>query len=238
MDVWYTVLAIFHVIVCFFLITVVLLQQGKGAGMGVAFGGGGGSSSVFGARGAGSFLGKLTAVGATIFMLNSMVLAYMSSSSRGLFESDSSRTTERDDAERAALPADASIGDADASDDAGQRADGSIDGALRDQDAAALDGQVVMEGDGAAPTAEGAESSEAETEPTETEPTEAAPPRPQKAGQEARPAPQPSPAPTIAPAPAPASEDSAAEPAAAPSPPPAKAPPPSPPASGNGESTE
>ena len=59
MGIWYTVLAIFHVIVCLFLITVVLLQQGKGGGMGVAFGGGS-SGSVFGARGAGSFLGRLT----------------------------------------------------------------------------------------------------------------------------------------------------------------------------------
>ena len=111
MGVWYTVLAIFHVFVCLFLITVVLLQQGKGGGMGVAFGGGT-SGSVFGARGAGSFLGKMTAIGAFVFMLNSVVLAYMSSSSHGLFEERAQANQQRDDAHRAALPADATIGDA------------------------------------------------------------------------------------------------------------------------------
>jgi len=47
--------------------------------MGAAFGGGG-SSTVFGPRGAGSFIGKLTGIVATLFMLTSLTLAYMSSS--------------------------------------------------------------------------------------------------------------------------------------------------------------
>jgi preprotein translocase subunit SecG len=74
----YTVLTIFHFFVCSFLILVVLLQAGKGGGMGIAFGGGG-SQTVFGSSGAGNFLTRLTAGCATAFFLNSMLLAYMSS---------------------------------------------------------------------------------------------------------------------------------------------------------------
>jgi len=46
-----TFLTIIHVIVCVFLVLVVLLQAGKGGGMGIAFGGGGGSQTVFGRPG-------------------------------------------------------------------------------------------------------------------------------------------------------------------------------------------
>jgi preprotein translocase subunit SecG len=74
----YTLLIIFHVIFCLFLILVILLQTGKGSGMGAAFGGG--SQTVFGPRGSGSFMGKLTAIIAALFMVSSLVLAYMSSS--------------------------------------------------------------------------------------------------------------------------------------------------------------
>ena len=67
----------------FGLIALVLLQQGKGADAGAAFGGGGGggggaSGSVFGAQGAGSFMTKTTGVFATIFFLCSLSLAYLS----------------------------------------------------------------------------------------------------------------------------------------------------------------
>src|SRR5260221_3854074 len=67
-----------HVTVCLFLVLVVLLQAGKGGGMGVAFGSST-SSAVFGGRGAGSFLEKLTAGTAIVFMLTSMSLAWYSS---------------------------------------------------------------------------------------------------------------------------------------------------------------
>lgn len=76
----YTFLSILYVLVCLFLIGVVLLQSGKGGGMGSAFGGaGGGSQTVFGGAGAGNFLTKATAVFAAAFMLLSMTLAYLSS---------------------------------------------------------------------------------------------------------------------------------------------------------------
>src|SRR6202142_4139022 len=74
-----TLLDIVHVSVCLFLMLVVLLQQGKGGGMGTALGGGA-SQRVFGGRGAGNLLTRATAVCATIFMLTSVSLAYVSSS--------------------------------------------------------------------------------------------------------------------------------------------------------------
>lgn len=73
-----TVLAIIHVIVCLFLILVVLLQTGKGADIAAAFGGT--SQTAFGARGATSFLSKLTTGAAVVFMLTSLTLALVSGS--------------------------------------------------------------------------------------------------------------------------------------------------------------
>ena len=69
-----TFLTIIHIIVCVFLILVVLLQAGKGGGMGIAFGGVG-SQMVFGSSGAGNFLTKLTSATATIFLLTSSSLS-------------------------------------------------------------------------------------------------------------------------------------------------------------------
>ena len=69
-------LNVIHVFVCLFLAPVLLLQQGKGGGLG---GLGGGATQVFGGRGAGNFMTRLTAVCAVTFMLTSMVLAYVSS---------------------------------------------------------------------------------------------------------------------------------------------------------------
>lgn len=77
----YTFLTVLHVIVCVFLMLVVLLQAGRGGGIGLAFGGSGGSQSVFGSSGGANFLTKMTAVCAFLFFVNSMALAYMSSQS-------------------------------------------------------------------------------------------------------------------------------------------------------------
>src|ERR1700727_1620517 len=74
-----TLLDILHIFVCAVLMFVVLLQQGKGGGMGAAFGGGA-AAQVFGGRGAGNLLTRATAVCAAIFMLTSVSLAYLSSS--------------------------------------------------------------------------------------------------------------------------------------------------------------
>lgn len=71
----HTVLIIVHVITCFLIIGVVLVQQGRGADMGAVFGGS--SSTVFGSSGAGNFLTRLTAGLATVFMLTAATLTYM-----------------------------------------------------------------------------------------------------------------------------------------------------------------
>jgi len=78
-------LVVIHVLVSIFLVLVVLLQAGKGGGMGVAFGGGGGGGgSVLGAGGATSFLGKATVAAGATFMITSLSLAYLSSTSRSV----------------------------------------------------------------------------------------------------------------------------------------------------------
>ena len=64
-----------HIVVCITLIMIVLLQRGKGADMGSAFGGS--SQTVFGSAGATPILGKVTAAAAIIFMLTCLTLAYM-----------------------------------------------------------------------------------------------------------------------------------------------------------------
>lgn len=69
------ILTVLHLLLAIGLIGLVLLQHGKGADAGAAFGSGA-SSTVFGARGSGSFLTRSTAVLATAFFLTSMVLAY------------------------------------------------------------------------------------------------------------------------------------------------------------------
>jgi len=72
-------LIILHVVVCIALILIVLLQTGKGADIGAAFGGGG-SQTLFGSTGASTFLSKATTVAAIVFMLTSLTLAYIYSS--------------------------------------------------------------------------------------------------------------------------------------------------------------
>jgi len=70
-----------HIILCFILMLVILLQPGKGADVGAAFGGGGGSSTIFGPRGAGSFLSQATTIVAVLFMTTSVTLAIYSNAS-------------------------------------------------------------------------------------------------------------------------------------------------------------
>jgi preprotein translocase subunit SecG len=68
------VVPVVHILSCFFLIVVVLLQTGKGADMGAVFGGG--SQTLFGSGGAGNFLTRLTTATAIVFMLTSLILTY------------------------------------------------------------------------------------------------------------------------------------------------------------------
>lgn len=72
-----TLIIILHVIVSVTLILVILLQTGKGSDIGAVFGGGS-SQTLFGSTGPTSFLSKMTAGAAIIFMLTSLFLAYFS----------------------------------------------------------------------------------------------------------------------------------------------------------------
>jgi preprotein translocase subunit SecG len=65
-----------HFIVCFVLIGVVLLQRGKGADLGASLGGGS-ANTIFGSRGAGNFLTKITTASAITFMCTSLTLSYL-----------------------------------------------------------------------------------------------------------------------------------------------------------------
>ncbi|MGI9272506.1 MAG: preprotein translocase subunit SecG [Woeseiaceae bacterium] len=67
-----------HTLIALGIIALVLLQRGKGADAGAAFGAGA-SGTVFGARGSGSFFSRATAVLATAFFASSLTLAYLSS---------------------------------------------------------------------------------------------------------------------------------------------------------------
>lgn len=69
------ILLVVHVFLALTLITLILLQKGKGASEGASFGGG--ASSVFGASGSSNFLSKTTAILATAFFINSLALAYL-----------------------------------------------------------------------------------------------------------------------------------------------------------------
>ncbi len=74
-----TILLVLQVFMALAIITLILLQKGKGASEGATFGGGGagGAGSVFGASGSSNFLSKTTAILATAFFINSLALAYL-----------------------------------------------------------------------------------------------------------------------------------------------------------------
>jgi preprotein translocase subunit SecG len=87
-----TFLIVLHVMACIVLIAVVLLQRGKGSDIGAALGGGG-SNTVFGSRGAGNFLTKLTTACAVTFMLTSLTLSYIASHDTSLLIMDDEEAT-------------------------------------------------------------------------------------------------------------------------------------------------
>ena len=81
---------VLHWAVCILLVFVVLLQRGKGAEIGAVFSGGGGSNTLFGSRGAGNFLTKLTTGAAVVFMCTSFYLAYvaLSAEKSGVYDAE------------------------------------------------------------------------------------------------------------------------------------------------------
>jgi preprotein translocase subunit SecG len=76
MDFWFTLILVVDVIVALCIIGLVLLQHGKGADVGAAFGSGA-SGSLFGASGSANFLSRTTAILAVVFFLTTFVLAYL-----------------------------------------------------------------------------------------------------------------------------------------------------------------
>lgn len=68
-------IVLIHLVACIALIAIVLLQTGKGAEMGAAFGGA--SQTLFGGAGGGSFMSKITTGAAVVFMITSLLLSYM-----------------------------------------------------------------------------------------------------------------------------------------------------------------
>ena len=107
-----TILTIIHIIACITLILIVLLQAGKGANMGAAFGGS--SQTVFGSSGAGTFLGKVTAAVAIIFMLTSISLTYSISKKPSSLLEGSSAPITRQEAPAKPQPAPAPVAPAQA----------------------------------------------------------------------------------------------------------------------------
>lgn len=80
-----TIITVIHMLAAIGIIGLVLIQHGKGADAGAAFGAGaagGASGSVFGAQGSGNFLSRSTAILATVFFLTSLSLAYLSQSTK------------------------------------------------------------------------------------------------------------------------------------------------------------
>jgi preprotein translocase subunit SecG len=76
MDFWFTLILVVDVIVALIIIGLVLLQHGKGADVGAAFGSGA-SGSLFGASGSANFLSRTTGILAAVFFLTTFVLAYL-----------------------------------------------------------------------------------------------------------------------------------------------------------------
>lgn len=94
-------IVIIHILVCILLVLIVLLQRGKGASMGAAFGGS--SQTIFGSSGPGTFLGKITTLVALVFMMTSLYLAYFSAS-KGRSVMDSAPTAAEQTAPQPQVP--------------------------------------------------------------------------------------------------------------------------------------
>jgi len=93
-----SVILFIHIILCIAIIALILLQQGKGANMGAAFGSGA-SGTVFGSRGPAGFLMKLTAGLVTLFFVTSISLGYMAAT-----QAKAQQTLSKSTASRQSLP--------------------------------------------------------------------------------------------------------------------------------------
>lgn len=100
----YTFILVLHIIVSIFLILVVLLQTGKGAEMGASFSAGA-SQTLFGSRGAATFLNKLTAAVAILFMVTSLSMAILSKREATTSVIGTTKTEETKETPQPAAPA-------------------------------------------------------------------------------------------------------------------------------------
>lgn len=121
----YLFVSIVYCLVCAFLIFVVLLQQGRGGGMGTAFGGGS-SQTVFGGAGAGNVLTRVTSICAALFMILSATLAYMSSGSDSTLEEVSRELEARESADEIGAEGEAGTTPAEGEDGAGEPGEGAV----------------------------------------------------------------------------------------------------------------
>lgn len=79
LELFETPVTVLHVLACLLLVLVVLIQPGKSGGLGAALGGAG-AQQIFGGRGAGNLLTKVTWISASVFFLTSITLAYVATS--------------------------------------------------------------------------------------------------------------------------------------------------------------
>ncbi len=94
MAILYYLIMLVHVIACFFLIAVVLLQQGKGQDLASAFGGGG-TQTAFGPRGSATVLSRATTILAGVFVLTSLGLSLVKPHSSGILDQIPTATPRR-----------------------------------------------------------------------------------------------------------------------------------------------
>ena len=154
------ILLIVHILVAIGIIGLVLLQQGRGADMGAAFGGGSGSQTLFGARGSATFLSRTTAILAVVFFLTSLELAYaytQRSAPRSI--TDDAISTESSTGTPATDSGDSAAGDdaipsvnveTEGSSDAAGNADSAVPEVPVESEDAAGQSNSEMQGDGAA----------------------------------------------------------------------------------------
>ncbi len=122
------VVLIIHTIIALSIIALVLLQRGKGADAGAAFGAGA-SGTVFGSRGSGSFFSRATAVLATAFFATSLTLAYLSAQRSAGPESllEGVPAVETEEQEAPVIEADEAAADMPSLDQADEAAEDAVD---------------------------------------------------------------------------------------------------------------
>jgi preprotein translocase subunit SecG len=133
-----TTMLVIHTLIALGIIALVLLQRGKGADAGAAFGAGA-SGTVFGAQGSTNFFSRTTAVLATAFFATSLSLAYISSQRSGAPESvlENAPAVETGQVAPAAAPAEELVPDLPELDEAAPAADDTGMPALENEDVAA-----------------------------------------------------------------------------------------------------